>query len=136
LRAVYHDLSGSRTAEFAQFRLWRRFGAVGETDMSEGWEPQFQPGRYAAVVCLDFLEHVTDVPAWLRALHGALRPGGIALFQNAFGLGSGEHGGMPMHLERNDRYVTEYTALMSQLGWKQISTSNWWQKAEAKEQAA
>jgi hypothetical protein len=51
-------------------------------------------------------------------------------------MGSGAAGSMPMHLERNDRYVHEYTPLMAQIGWKQISTSNWWQKAEAKEQAA
>ena len=136
VKAVYHDLAGSRTAAFAEFRLWRRHGRVGDTECTPTWEPALSKGRYAATVSLDFMEHVTDVPAWTRAIHESLKPGGVSLFQNAFGLGSGPDGGMPMHLERNDRYIKEWTPLMAQVGYAQVGTSNWWMKDEVQEKAA
>jgi dTDP-4-dehydrorhamnose reductase len=126
IKAVYHDLAGSRTAAFAEFKLWRRHGRVGETHLTEGWEPDLPKGRYEAVVCLDFLEHVTDVPAWTRAIHASLKPGGVALFQNAFNMGSGANGSIPMHLAQNDHYEKDWTPLMAEVGWQQEGTSNWW----------
>lgn len=134
--AVYHDLADSLTANFAQFRFWRQLGRVGDVLLSDGWEANFPAAEFDAVVCLDFLEHVTDVPQWAGELFETLKPGGQALFRNAFGAGSGPKGSIPMHLARNDRYVTEYTSLMQQVGWKQIGTSNWWKRPDTAEQAA
>jgi dTDP-4-dehydrorhamnose reductase len=134
--AVYHDLVDSLTANFAQFRFWRQLGRVGDVLLSDGWEPNFPAAQFDAVICTDFLEHVTDVPQWVGAVFETLKPGGRALFQNAFGAGSGRTGSIPMHLARNDRYVTEYTSLMQQVGWKQIGTSNWWKRPDTAEQAA
>jgi dTDP-4-dehydrorhamnose reductase len=130
VKAVYHDLAGSRTAAFAEFKLWRRYGRVGETELTDGWEPNLSFGRYAAVICLDFLEHVTDVPAWTRAIHDSLMPGGVAFFQNAFGIGSNTNGGsIPMHLTTNDRYAKDWPPLMSGVGFRQEGAGNWWGRA-------
>ena len=127
--AVYHDLGASRTVEFAMHRLRMYLGRTGNTLLSSGWEPPaVNPSAYETVLCLDFLEHVTDVPAWLRAIFVWLKPGGTAMFQNAFNVGSGEDGTIPMHLARNDRYEKEWTPLMAEIGFRQVGRSNWWAK--------
>jgi dTDP-4-dehydrorhamnose reductase/SAM-dependent methyltransferase len=125
---IYNDLEGSRTAAFAQFRLRRQLGEVGPCQMTQGWSPDIQ-GKEAhdAVVAADFLEHVTNVEEWVKAIKDVLKPRGILMAQNAFGIGSGDHGGMPMHLERNDRYVNEWDPLLAGLGFKQLS-SNYYEK--------
>ena len=125
--AVYHDLAGSRTAEFAQFRFWMH-GAEGPSEMTQGWEPKFSSG-YDAVISFDFLEHVTDVPAWVAAIKGALKPNGLFFAQNAFACGSGPNGSIPCHLERNDRYEKDWTPLVASLDLQQIETSNWYRRA-------
>lgn len=129
LEATYNDLAGSRTAAFADFRFWRRFGKQMPSVLSPGWAPALgEPGQFDAVVSLDFMEHVVNVPEWVRAARAALRPGGWLVAQNAFGLGSGDHGSIPMHLARNDRYVTEWDSLLAAEGYRQES-SNWYQVA-------
>jgi dTDP-4-dehydrorhamnose reductase len=126
--AVYHDLAGSRTAAFAEFRFWMHLGKVGESYLNHGWMPALEADHYDTILCLDFLEHVTDVSAWCEGIFKALKPGGIAFFQNAFGAGSGPEGSIPMHLARNDRYEKDWTPLMADIGYKQIETSNWWRR--------
>ena len=131
LDPTYHDLEGSCTAEFAMFRFWRQGlampayltstfnpGAIGASDLVCGFD---------AVVSLDFLEHVTNVEAWARAAYAALRPGGLLVAQNAFGMGSGPNGAMPMHLEVNDRFEKDWDPLLFSLGFVQES-SNWYRK--------
>lgn len=125
--AVYHDLEGSRTSEFALFRFWMH-GAEGRSEMTNGWGPRFSDG-YDAVISFDFLEHVTDVPAWVAAIKGALKPGGLFFAQNAFACGSGPNGSIPCHLERNDRYEKDWTPLVASLDLQQIETSNWYRRA-------
>lgn len=127
IEAVYHDLANSRTARFAEFRYWLHTGQTLPAYLSDGWEPALSdgPGAYDAVVSVDFLEHVTDVPAWTRAIRDALTPGGLFMAQNAFGCGSGSQGSMPMHLARNDRYAREWDPLLAQAGFNQQS-SNWY----------
>jgi dTDP-4-dehydrorhamnose reductase/SAM-dependent methyltransferase len=138
--AIYHDLRDSKTSEFAEFRFWRRFGADLPVFMSKGWEPNLnwklrsldgngsiQNHLIKAVLCLDFLEHMPNVEAWVKAIREVLQPGGVALFQNAFNMGSGRDGSIPMHLTRNDRYEKDWTPLMQKTGFRQQGTSNWWE---------
>jgi dTDP-4-dehydrorhamnose reductase len=127
--AIYHDLEGSRTAEFAKFRFWRHTGEQMKTQLTGGWAPAIancQP--YDAVVSLDFMEHVDDVPSWTAAVKNALIPGGLFCAQNAFGLGSGENGSIPCHLARNDRFEKDWDPLLADMGFKQES-SNWYRRA-------
>ena len=125
--ATYNDLAGSQTAKFAAFRYWANFGEKLKTLLSDGWLPSIGEG-WDAVVSFDFLEHVTDVPAWAKAIHDALVPGGRLFVQNAFACGSGERGSIPMHLERNDRFEKDWDPLMTQIGMDQES-SNWYRRA-------
>lgn len=124
--AVYHDLAGSRTAEFAAFRFWRHTGQAMPCHLTETWQPMNGArAPYDAVVSLDFLEHVTDVSAWVQAIKRVLTPGGYFCAQNAFGIGSEPGGSLPMHLSRNDRYAQEWDPLLASLGFRQES-SNWY----------
>lgn len=122
--AVYHDLAGSRTAEFAEFRFWRH-GFEGESQCSSGWEPHFT-GPFDAVTSMDFLEHVTSVEYWAAEIKRVLKPGGLLVAQNAFGIGSGPNGSMPMHLERNDRFEKDWDPMLFGMGFQQLS-SNWYE---------
>ena len=124
--ATYHDLQGSRTAEFAAFRSWLKLGHYMPTRLSAGWEPDLGTAEWDAIVSLDFLEHVKGVPVWADAIYAALKPGGLFVAQNAYGIGSGPDGSMPMHLAENDRYEKEWDPLLFSIGFKQLS-SNWYQ---------
>jgi dTDP-4-dehydrorhamnose reductase/2-polyprenyl-3-methyl-5-hydroxy-6-metoxy-1,4-benzoquinol methylase len=135
--ATYHDLNESRTAAFAEARYAMR-GMPWNADLTCGWHPVtgtvesitgkvIADLRYDAIVSLDFLEHVTDVEAWVRGIHAALKPGGWFVAQNAFGIGSGEDGSMPMHLGRNDRFEKDWDPLLLEVGFRQ-ECSNWYQK--------
>jgi hypothetical protein len=127
-KAVYHDLYGSRTAAFAAMRYWMYTGQQMELDMTAGWEPTLQSG-YDAIVSLDFLEHCVGVPKWTAAIYAALKPGGLFMAQNAYGIGSGQGGSIPMHLTENDRYETEWDDLCAATGFSHLS-SNWYQRPE------
>ena len=128
LDAVYHDLEGSRTAEFARSRFYMYLDKLPERWTSDGWAPDFHRGEFDAVVSLDFLEHVTDVPEWSRAIYGALKPGGLFCSWDSFGCASGPQGAMPMHLARNDRFATEWDEHLAGLGFVQES-DDWYRKA-------
>lgn len=147
--AVYHDLSGSRTADYAAFRRWRKMGDYRDpsrdpktfaefrdqrnaangtfsTDLSYGWT--FPTGHnYDAICSLDFLEHVPNVEDWVRAIFAALKPGGLFCAQNAFACGSGPDGSIPMHLAVNDRFERDWDPLLAAVGFEQIS-SNWYRR--------
>ncbi len=128
MKPVYHDLAGSRTADYAMFRIWRQTGSYPAYHMSQDWAPPAFVAPYDAVVSLDFLEHVTDVEAWVRAVCDALKPGGLFCAQNAFAIGSGPEGSMPMHLSVNDKYEKDWDPLLTAVGFEQLS-SNWYRKA-------
>lgn len=126
--ATYHDLAGSKTAGFAALRYWRRIGEIMPQLLTTGWAPELgPPAQYDAVVSADFFEHVTDVPAWTDAVQRVLKPGGVMLAQNAFAIGSGDNGSMPMHLARNDRFEKDWRGLLLGSGWSDAQ-GNWWQK--------
>lgn len=126
--ARYHDLRGSRTAAFAALHYSRHMPGFIAAECTDGWEPVNASGKYDAAVSLDFLEHVTDVEGWAAGIVSVLRPGGLFCAQNAFGCGSGPEGPIPMHLARNDRFMTEWDPLMTSLGMI-LESPNWYRKA-------
>jgi len=125
LDPVYHDLDGSRTLAFAEARFSMRFGGM-RVSPNVGWTPCL-PGEMDTVISFDFMEHLTDVEAWVREVHHSLKPGGQFLAQNAFNCGSGDQGPIPCHLERNDRYEKDWGPLMDTVGFD-ILPGNWWRK--------
>lgn len=130
MKAVYNDLYRSRIAEFAQARFLMQQtdyerGGIG-TAMTTDFTPELPVGA-EAVVSLDFLEHVPNVEAWVKEIYACLKPGGYFVAQNAFNMGSGKDGSIPMHLTVNDHYETDWDPLLSSVGFKQLA-SNWYQK--------
>jgi dTDP-4-dehydrorhamnose reductase len=125
--ATYHDLAGSRTEAFAAFRSWMYLGAYMPTRLSSGWAPDLGTAEWDAIVSLDFLEHCKQLPLWAKSIFDSLRPGGFLMCQNAFAIGSGPEGSMPMHLAENDRYEKGWDPLLFGIGFTQAS-SNWYQK--------
>ena len=125
--AAYHDLFGSKTSKFALSRFLMYTGQVLPYDMTADWKPDFAD-EYDAIVSIDFLEHVTDVPAWTAAIKDSLKPDGLFFAQNAFACGSGPEGSIPMHLARNDRFEKEWDPLLTTQGFTQES-SNWYRRA-------
>ena len=123
--AVYHDLADSRTAEYAAVRFWRQTGETIKRNMTATFTGV--TGEYDAVVSLDYLEHVPNVDDWVRAIHSALRHGGLFCAQNAFACGSGPDGAMPMHLACNDRFEKDWDALLTATGFEQLAPQ-WYRK--------
>lgn len=127
----YHDLADSCTAGFAQHRFETRYGPYSKLHpglwMTDDWEPELGIQEWDGVIALDFMEHLTDVEAWVQAIHVALRPGGRFMAQNAFGIGDDEHeGSIPMHLVRNNRYVGNgWADLLNDIGFEH-EVAEWW----------
>ena len=132
IHGIYHDLKDSRTAEFAEFRQQMYLGTC-DMGCTAGWEPLIpvEPGTMPAILSLDFLEHCTDVEAWVRAIFDRLKPGGLFCAQNAFALGSGPDGSMPMHLARNDRFEKDWDPLLTAVGFEQLGPQ-WYRKPETR----
>lgn len=129
-KPVYHDLLGSETARYAAFRFWRQTGTLLPLHLTGDFRPPMEihpHGPFDAVVSLDFLEHVPNVTEWTDFIRAALKPGGLFCAQNAFGMGSGPNGSMPMHLAENDRYEKEWDPLLASLNFTQEG-SNWYRK--------
>jgi SAM-dependent methyltransferase len=135
--SVYHDLAGSRTAAFAEYRIGKSGGIFWHA-LTNGWSIKLPPGcDMDAVVSLDYLEHVPNVEEWCKTIYDVLRPGGLFCAQNAFDCGSGPNGAIPCHLSINDKYAhaaphTNGMALwdhllINELGFHQDS-SNWYVK--------
>jgi SAM-dependent methyltransferase len=155
IEGVYHDLAGSQTYKYAVYRQRLAVGGYDypltfseddddpiESVVTFDWNPSVlhnscYRSSFEAIVSLDFLEHVTDVPAWARAIYAALRPGGLFCAQNAFDCGSGPQGAIPCHLAINDKYAhaaphTEGMALwdwllIREIGFEQVG-SNWYRR--------
>lgn len=125
LEPTYHDLEKGRTEAFASFRFWRNGLGI-----SRYLTHTFKPGTlydWDAIVTLDFLEHVNNVEEWVHEIHLGLKPGGLLVSQNAFNIGSGPDGAIPMHLSCNDHFEKDWDPLLFSLGFEQLS-SNWYRK--------
>lgn len=115
LNPTYHDLAGSLTWRFAEFRF-KKEDVRCHYMLTSSFTPKLE-GEYDAVVALDFLEHVVNVAEWVQQVYEVLRPGGIFLAQNAFGIGDVEHGNsIPMHLAVNNKYVEQWNSLVETIG--------------------
>lgn len=128
LEPIYHDLMSSRTGDFAYFRAKRRFGGqCPEFHMSITWDPpeDIPPQSLDAVVALDFFEHMPNVEAWVRWCYDRLKPGGLFMAQNAFGIGNEPGGSLPMHLPRNNRFEKDWDPLMDSIGYVRTGEGNW-----------
>jgi SAM-dependent methyltransferase len=156
--AVYHDLAGSRTAEFAEFHNRSLppepyfLALESYTGKPDDLSPELcyccasdprddysscDHMTFDAVVSLDFMEHVDPVSDWCRAVYDCLRPGGLFMSQNAFDCGSGPDGAIPCHLKINDKYAhatseTDGRALWDKLLIDDIGfvqeSSNWYRR--------
>jgi len=62
---------------------------------------QIPAEAFDAILCLDVLEHVPDVPAFVSQLTGYLRPGGFFIVHAPFYM---IHPANPTHLKANRRY--------------------------------
>lgn len=129
LQPVYHDLAGSRTAAFAWARFNMRFADPPGDWCTNGFAPPQELGGFDAVCSLDFLEHCINVEDWVRFVFGSLKPGGLFAAQNAFAIGSGPQGDMPMHLACNDRWEKDWDPLLTSVGFVQLAPQ-WYQRPE------
>lgn len=126
--AVYHDLSNSRTSEFAKFRFWNQTGKEIPHNMTGGFNVMLCPEECDAILSFDFLEHVPNVDHWTAAIFAGLKPGGLFGVQNAFAAGSGPDGSIPCHLAVNDRYEKDWRPMVEGLGFEDAGGGNWWRK--------
>lgn len=128
MAATYHDLEGSRTAEFAQFRFNRRDDLTINTLFTDNFQPVLGSRKFDVIAALDFLEHVPNVEVWAEAIYKALKKGGLFIPQNAFACGDAENGNsIPMHLSVNNHWVEDWDPMMLDLGF--TTTGNgWWSK--------
>ena len=109
-RVTYFDLPGL-TSGFARFRFEREHLPTPVVVLEDQADIPFE--TFDAVVCTEVLEHVPDPPAVMRALHSALRHGGIALITESFE-SIGEE--FPSHLPENFRYAGRTHRIMENLG--------------------
>jgi len=126
IAATYHDLQHSETAQFAEFRMDLR-GSKCKVNETSTFTPPVVDVEYGAIVSLDFLEHVPNVEEWAAFVVASLKPGGIFVAQNAFAIGSGPDGSIPMHLACNDRWEHDWDTMLTRLGFVQLSPQ-WYQK--------
>jgi hypothetical protein len=129
LNVTYHDLEGSRTAGFAQYRFSKHGDLNIKTLFTDNFIPKLGSRSYNAVVALDFLEHVVNVEEWAMAIFKCLKKDGVFIAQNAFAIGDAEHGNsIPMHLSVNNKYAEEWIPLMERIGFKLHENQQWWIK--------
>jgi len=109
-RVTYFDLPGV-TSAFARFRFERENLSQSITPIAA--ESEISANSFDAAVCIEVLEHVSDPPGVMRALHSALKPGGIALISESFESIGDE---FPSHLPENFQYAGRTHQLMEEIG--------------------
>jgi dTDP-4-dehydrorhamnose reductase/2-polyprenyl-3-methyl-5-hydroxy-6-metoxy-1,4-benzoquinol methylase len=129
IAATYHDLRGSQTAMFAEFRMDLR-GSKCKVNETSTFQPPVVDVVYDAIVSLDYLEHVPNVDEWAAFVYASLKQGGIFVAQNAFAIGSGPDGSIPMHLACNDRWEKDWDPMLFSLGFEQMGPQ-WYRRPSA-----
>jgi SAM-dependent methyltransferase len=113
---TYNDLAGSRTAAFAQYRFQNSIPVL----LTDDFEPRLgPPEQFDAVVAHAFFEHIPNIPDWLTAIHGILRPNGLLFVRNDWITGTSADQrtvAIPMHLESNLEVGREWHSLVPQYG--------------------
>lgn len=128
LKATYNDLEGSKTSDFALFRIDKYADGGIDTILSDSWDPPFIDSKFDAIIALDFFEHLVNVDEWVEACYGSLNTPGWFMAQNAFAIGDAENGNsIPMHLSVNNKYQFEWTATLEQVGFTH-ELAEWWRK--------
>ena len=95
-RVTYYEVPGfSHRFASKLFSL-----ADAEINIASGQE-QIRQNYFDAVLCLDVLEHIKDVPAFLKQLVSFIRPGGILIVHAPFYM---IHPSNPTHLKKNRKY--------------------------------
>lgn len=83
-------------------RFASRLCSPPEADIKIASDPMQIPSEYFdAVICLDVLEHVNDVPDFVKQLVSFIRPGGIFIVHAPFYM---IHPSNPTHLKINRKY--------------------------------
>jgi len=127
LQPTYHDLEGSLTAEFAQFRIALNCATSVPVNLTNSWTPPVAEDL-DCVVALDFFEHLVNVDEWAKAVYDMLVPDGFFMAQNAFAIGDAEHGdSIPMHLSINNKYEKQWHTFLQSLGFEHV-IAEWWKK--------
>jgi SAM-dependent methyltransferase len=116
-KVTYFELEGF------SHRFATRIFSLADADIKVVSKPQHIPVEsFDAVVCLDVLEHVRDVPAFLKQLTAYLRPGGIFIVHAPFYM---IHPSNPTHLKANRKYSGKLD-LYYQCGLKLVNGRFFW----------
>ncbi|MBN2591701.1 MAG: methyltransferase domain-containing protein [Sedimentisphaerales bacterium] len=95
-KVTYYEVEG-----FSNRFASRLFDPAGEAIKIASDSEQIQKEYFDAVVCLDVLEHVKDVEAFINQLVSFLCPGGILIVHSPFYM---IHPSNPTHLKANRKY--------------------------------
>jgi len=129
LTPTYHDLKGSKTAAFAEYRFSLDPYNKINTLFTNDFQPTLGTNVFDAVVALDFLEHVVNVEDWASAVFQCLKKDGVFIPNNAFGIGDVEHGNsIPMHLSVNNRFEWDWDPMLVEIGFVRHENNSWWIK--------
>ena len=95
-KVTYYEVPGF------SHRFASRLFALAKADIKVVSQPEKIPSEYFdAVICLDVLEHIRDVPDFLKQLVNFIRPGGILIVHAPFYM---IHPSNPTHLKINRKY--------------------------------
>jgi SAM-dependent methyltransferase len=95
-KVTYYEVPGF------SHRFASKLFSLADADIEVACEPdQLEENHFDAVVCLDVLEHIRDVPSFLRQLVGFIRPGGMLITHAPFYM---IHPSNPTHLKINRKY--------------------------------
>ena len=95
-KVTYYEVPG-----YGQSFAYRLFADAGAEITMVSDLAQIPAEAFDAILCLDVLEHVPDVPAFVGQLTNYLRPGGIFIVHAPFYM---IHPTNPTHLKANRRY--------------------------------
>lgn len=116
-KVTYFELEGF------SHRFASKLFSLTDAEIKVASEPQHIPTKsFDAVVCLDVLEHIRDVPSFLEQLTSYLRPGGVLIVHAPFYM---IHPSNPTHLKANRIYSGKLD-LYEKCGLKLINGRFFW----------
>ncbi len=116
-KVTYYEVPGF------SHRFASKLFSLADADIKIASEPkQVQSNYYDAVICLDVLEHIKDVPAFVEQLVSFIRPGGVLIVHAPFYM---IHPSNPTHLKINRKYSGKLE-LYSNCGLRLINGRFFW----------